>query len=81
MKKFIKFLEDNNAWENFERAFKNYNRDVKRYKDMYNRDPEKALAGAFEWGNTKEGFHYWDTLNDKWIESNKPLKDQLLSED
>lgn len=81
MKKFIKFLEDNNAWENFERAFKNYNRDVKRYKDMYNKDPEKALTGAFEWENTKEGFHYWDTLNDKWIEANKPLKDQLLSED
>lgn len=35
MEKFIKFLEDNNARENFERAFKNNHRDVKGYKNLY----------------------------------------------
>lgn len=32
MEKFIKFLEDNNAWENFERNFIEQERDVKEYK-------------------------------------------------
>lgn len=30
MKKFIKFLEANNAWENFERNFIEQGRDVKK---------------------------------------------------
>lgn len=30
MKKFVKFLEENYAWENFERAFRNYHGDVKK---------------------------------------------------
>nr|UWG76433.1 MAG: hypothetical protein [Bacteriophage sp.] len=81
MKKFIKFLEDNNAWENFERAFRNYDMNVKGYKNLYNKDPKKALVGAFGWENTKEGISYWDKLNDKWLGKIKQLKDQLLSDD
>lgn len=34
MKKFIKFLEANNAWENFKREFIKEGRNAKHYKDM-----------------------------------------------
>ena len=81
MKKFIKFLEDNEAWENFERAFENYNRDVKEYKNLCKKDSGVALTGAFDWGDTEEGGSYWNKLNNKWIQENTPLKKQLLSND
>lgn len=81
MEKFIKFLEDNNAWENFERAFKNYHRDVKGYKKLCERDISAALTGAFKWSETKEGQKYWEKLSSKWWDENKSLKQQLLSDD
>lgn len=81
MKKFIKFLEDHNAWENFERAFRNYHGDVKKYKNICKKDISAALAAAFDWSGTEEGIHYWDTLSDKWIQEITPLKQQLLSDD
>lgn len=34
MEKFIEFLGRNGAWENFERAFRNYHRDVEKYKNL-----------------------------------------------
>lgn len=66
MEKFIKFLEDNNALENFENAFRNYNRDVKGYKKLCERDITAALVGAFPWVYMKEGYDYWSELNRKW---------------
>lgn len=81
MKKFIEFLEKNNARENFERAFKNNHRDVKGYKNLCKKDSSVALTGAFDWACTREGVHYWSTLSDKWMQENTPLKQQLLSDD
>lgn len=81
MKNFIKFLEDNNAWENFERAFKNYHTDVKKYKNKCKKNINVALVAAFNWSRTKEGFHYWEKLDDKWIRENRALKQKLLSND
>ena len=48
---------------------------------MYNKDPKKALTGAFTWGLTEEGHAYWSKLNDKWFQESTPLKEQLLSDD
>ena len=81
MKKFIKFLEANNAWENFERAFENYGRNAKDYKKDCKTLKNSYLSYAFIWSKTREGHEYWSELNEKWIEANKPLKDQLLSDD
>lgn len=81
MEKFIKFLEDNNAWENFERAFNEYNKEVKGYKNRCKEDPKAALAGAFKWSGTREGHDYWNELNDKWMQEITPLKEKLLSDD
>ena len=81
MKKFIKFLEANNAWENFERAFENYGKNAKDYKKECEGNINIELDCAFVWAETEEGEEYWEALNEKWIEANKPLKDQLLSDD
>lgn len=81
MKNFIKFLEDNNAWEKFEEAFIASGTGVKEYKEMCKIDMSKALAGAFTWGKTKQGHAYWSKLNWKWLDENKTLKEKLLSND
>lgn len=81
MEKFIKFLEDNNAWENFERAFKDYHKDVKDYKETCKTIKNTELSSAFRWGTTREGVAYWQELENKWIQENAPLKQRLLSDD
>lgn len=81
MEKFVKFLEENHAWENFERAFRNYYGDVEKYKNLCKKDSSVALTAAFNWSRTEEGIDYWGTLNDKWIQEITPLKQQLLSDD
>lgn len=81
MRKFIKFLEENNAWEKFERAFENENKNVKEYKEMCKVFASIELETAFDWEDTKEGIPYWEKLNNKWIQENRTLKQQLLSDD
>lgn len=81
MEKFIKFLEDNNAWGNFERAFKNCGTDVKDYKEACKILRNAELDSAFKWEATREGAEYWYRLNNKWRKENKSLKEKLLSDD
>lgn len=81
MEKFIKFLEDNDAWENFEREFTESKRNVEYYKDTCKRWNGRELDAAFIWEYSKEGIDYWQKLEDKWKEENKSLKERLLSND
>ena len=81
MKKFIKFLEANNAWENFERAFTEQGGSVKSYKEVCKESRNRALDAAFVWAETEEGHAYWSKLNRKWREENKTLDEKLLSDD
>lgn len=81
MEKFIKFLEDNNAWENFERNFIEQGTDVKDYKRDCKTFERSHLTLAFTWSETKEGSKYWSRLDDKWRQESTPLKKQLLSDD
>ena len=81
MEKFIKFLEDNNAWENFEREFTERGGSVESYKEYCKKFKNKQLSCAFTWSETKEGRQYWGELNSKWVEENKSLKEKLLSDD
>ena len=81
MEKFIKFLEDNNAWENFERNFIEQGVDVKNYKEDCKTFERSHLYVAFTWSKTKEGPEYWAGLSAKWAEECTSLKKQLLSDD
>lgn len=79
MEKLIKFLEDNNAWENFERNFIEQERDVEEYKRDCKTFERAHLSLAFTWSKTEEGPEYWARLNAKWLEEITPLKERLLS--
>lgn len=81
MEKFIKFLEDNNAWENFERNFIEQGRDVKEYKRCCKTFDRSHISVAFTWSKTREGREYWSEIDQKWKEENKSLKERLLSDD
>jgi hypothetical protein len=79
MKKFIEFLERNNARENFERALVESRRDIEGYKEFCKEYCKKyknsELSAAFTWEKTKEGHKYWAKLNWKWREENTPLSE------
>lgn len=47
MKEFIKFLEANNALENFERAFTEQGGNVKAYKEICKESRNRELNAAF----------------------------------
>lgn len=81
MKKFIEFLERNNAWEKFEKAFKEGNRSIKEYKATCRRFRNVEIDHAFDWEDTEEGALYWSRLSEKWIYENRTLKELLLSDD
>lgn len=70
MKEFIKFLEANNALENFERAFTEQGGNVKAYKEICKESRNRELNAAFIWAETEEGEEYWSKLNRKWREGN-----------
>ena len=65
MEKFIKFLEDNNAWENFERNFIEQDGDVKVYKKDCKTLKNSHLSYAFTWSKTREGHEYWCKIDQK----------------
>lgn len=70
MKEFIKFLEANNALENFKRAFTEQGGNVKAYKEICKESRNRELNAAFIWEETEEGEEYWSKLNRKWREEN-----------
>jgi hypothetical protein len=59
--KFIKFLKKNNAYDKFRINYLNseylYCNDIILYNYLYE---------SFSWSKTKEGFNYWNNLNNKW---------------
>lgn len=81
MKKFIEFLERNNAWEKFERNFIKQGKDVRSYKRDCKIYKLIHISGAFTWTETPEGHDYWEKLHVKWRRENRSLKEQLLSND
>ena len=80
MKKFIKFLEANNAWENFKREFTKQGGNVKAYKEACKESKDREIDAAFKWAYTREGYAYWAKLNWKWREENKSLEQKLSSD-
>lgn len=81
MEKFIKFLEENNAWDKFEKAFTKADRNPEEYvEDVKRLRLRNAISGAFAWTETDEGHKYWRDLSDKWKEKSKTLKERLIEE-
>jgi hypothetical protein len=61
MKKFIKFLEENNARGNFEK-------ECKKGKNL-------ELRAAFPWAWSKQGSMYWERLDAKWRQVNNAFRE------
>lgn len=72
MEKFIKFLEENNAWDKFKKAFTKAGRNLEEYmEDVKRYGFKNTISGAFLWANTDEGLKYWCDLSDKWEKESK----------
>lgn len=47
-----------------------YGRVIETYEDLERCIPKKSLVmNAFKWGNTPQGYTFWDGVHDDWIES------------
>lgn len=75
MKKFIKFLEENNARENFEEEFKKHGRDLKIYEKECKKGKNLELRAAFPWAWSKQGSMYWKRLDAKWRQVNNAFRE------
>lgn len=56
MKKFLEFLKENDALDNF----------LDACPDMRT-VPTSYISGSFTWSDTPQGFYYWEQLHCKWI--------------
>ena len=72
MYSIVEVKKDNNKGETM-------NEDNVKEMDI---DPKKcikacrALAGAFDWGETKEGGNYWDAIHKRLIEIAKLIEEE-----
>ena len=71
---FISWLAKKRKFNHYYQNYSNQHSKKENYFSLYlNRyNTKKAivniLASAFDWDNTKEGFEYWNKLNDEWNE-------------
>ena len=62
--KFIQFLKDNNAYEEF---INNLQVSLDKYLNYFSiNDSTNFIANAFLWYSTEEGTYFWEYLNEKW---------------
>lgn len=60
---FIKFLKDNNAYEQY---LFNFNKIYPKNQYLSKLTPENFIDRAFTWCYTNEGWQYWFNLSDEW---------------
>lgn len=67
MDNFIKFLEDNDALEDYKRELQSQRGwDLTYFLNTVG--PGLYLGGAFNWKGSQQGHDYWSILRDKWDE-------------
>ncbi|MCK5537524.1 MAG: hypothetical protein KAI79_11905 [Bacteroidales bacterium] len=67
-KVFYKFLEDNEARDNFDKEFEKTKALLPYEKLMDGWRPLFFLSTPFVWCDSEQGEEYWHHLNDKWQE-------------
>lgn len=67
---FMSWLERNQLKEPFMEAFKNEHGDIslKEYFKDHGVHPLEFLFRGFFWSNTRQGYDFWDRVDDYWIE-------------
>ena len=70
---FFAFLKENDAYDKWiHNLFNRHPIDDINWWDNYNQllygnKYDKAITYAFIWDETKEGYQFWDNLNNEWI--------------
>ena len=62
---FIKFLKDNDAYDNF---MAEVDKDKDAKERMVIGNPKYYITNAFVWAHAEQGKDYWEQLDDKWTE-------------
>jgi len=66
LKKFTRFLKENNCYNEY---FNNYDKGYAEvsFINLLGNSYYNLFYCAFYWGESKEGFEYWDKINAKWL--------------
>ena len=66
--KFIQFLVENDAYEQYMQNFLNFGRS-KPFDEWFEQLENKmdGICSCFMWQDTPEGHEFWENLNRKWI--------------
>jgi len=65
LKKFTRFLKENNCYNEYFNNCNNFFIDFVFF-DTLKWNYDKLFINSFNWGNSKEGFKYWDKISTKW---------------
>lgn len=65
LKKFTRFLKDNNCFNEY---FRNYDEDfaMLSFINLLGSDYYDLFFSAFNWYEVKEGVEFWEEINDEW---------------
>ena len=67
---FIKFLKDNNIYEqfmfNFNKREEHRNNAIPKNQFFSKTKRKQYINYAFTWSHTKEGWTYWNKFHEKW---------------
>ena len=88
-KHFIKFLRENNCYDEYLYNIKSENgsdgrerwshpRDIVSFFHKYYAEPYRWILSSFEWSVTNEGYDFWSKINDTWCECYRFLNKKYL---
>ena len=67
---FIRFLKENNVYKNFINNVEGKYGFYKRFDELLFFATQgiylNEVKGGFRWDKTKEGWKFWDNINNKW---------------
>lgn len=68
LKKFTRFLKENNCYIQY---FNNYNIEfaMLSFINLLGNSYYNLFYCAFYWGESKEGFEYWEKKHEEWLDN------------
>lgn len=66
---FFRFLKENHCFNNYQKAFYSSKRNncIQSFQDFCNNNVNLILLVSFVWGETEEGFDFWQNIHIRFI--------------
>lgn len=65
---FFRFLKENHCFNNFQKAFTNSkHNNIQSFQNFCNTNVNLILLVSFVWGETEEGYDFWNNIHKRFI--------------